>query len=105
MRITALIVAAAAALTVSACQKAEEKAEGASPEAAEAAGVADPAAANTSMTRLRLTPRPLRMLPPRPNSRPRPLAVPLRAPRLPPRPLRPRLRLLRPQPTRPGTGS
>ena len=40
-------VAAAAALTVSACQKAEEKAEGASHEAAPAAGVADPAAANT----------------------------------------------------------
>ena len=44
-----LIVAAAAALTVSACQKAEEKAEGASHEAAPAAGAADPAAANTSI--------------------------------------------------------
>ncbi|MEY4240441.1 MAG: hypothetical protein RJA14_137, partial [Pseudomonadota bacterium] len=48
MRITALIVAAAAALTVSACQKAEEMAAGTSTDAAEAAGVADPAAANTS---------------------------------------------------------
>ena len=42
MRITALIVAASAALALSACQKAEEKADGASTEAAEAAGVADP---------------------------------------------------------------
>jgi len=51
MRITALIVAAVAALTVSACQKAEEKAEGGSTEAAPAAGVADPAAVDTSIDR------------------------------------------------------
>jgi type IV secretory pathway VirB10-like protein len=49
MRITALIVAATAALALTACQKAEEKAPDASSEAAEASGVADPAAANTTI--------------------------------------------------------
>lgn len=49
MRITALIVAASAALVLTACQKAEEKTDGASTEAVEAAGIADPAAANTTI--------------------------------------------------------
>jgi hypothetical protein len=49
MRITALIVAASAALALTACQKAEDKADSVSTEAVEAAGVADPAAANTTM--------------------------------------------------------
>ena len=49
MRIIALIVAASAALALTACQKAEEKAPDASSEAVEAAGVADPAAANVSI--------------------------------------------------------
>jgi len=49
MRITALIVAASAALALTACQKAEEKADAASTEAVEAAGVADPAAANVTI--------------------------------------------------------
>jgi ABC-type enterochelin transport system substrate-binding protein len=48
MRITALIVTAAAALALTACQNAEDKAD-ASTEAVEAAGVADPAAANVTI--------------------------------------------------------
>lgn len=51
MRITALIVAASAALALTACQSAEDKVDGASTEAVEAAGVADPAAANTTIDR------------------------------------------------------
>lgn len=49
MRITALIVAASAALALTACQKSDEKAPDASSEAVEASGVADPAAANVSI--------------------------------------------------------
>jgi len=49
MRIEALIVAATAALALTACQKTEEKAEGASTEAVEASGVADPTAATTTI--------------------------------------------------------
>ena len=48
MRITALIVTAAAALALTACQNAEDKAD-ASTEAVEAAGVADPAATNVTI--------------------------------------------------------
>lgn len=49
MRITALIVAASAALALTACQKGEEQAPAASSEAVEASGVADPAAVNVSV--------------------------------------------------------
>jgi len=48
MRITALVVAAAA-LSLTACQKAEEPASAAPSEAVEAAGVADPAAVTTTI--------------------------------------------------------
>ena len=44
MRIVALIAASAAALTLAACNKAEEKAPEASTEAVEASGIADEAA-------------------------------------------------------------
>lgn len=44
MRIVALIAASAAALTLAACNKAEEKAPDASTEAVEASGIADQAA-------------------------------------------------------------
>lgn len=48
MRITVLIVAASAAFALTACQKAEQKADPGTTEAVEAAGVADPAAAETA---------------------------------------------------------
>lgn len=44
MRIPALIVAVSAALALTACQKAEDKAPEAGSEAVEAAGISDPAA-------------------------------------------------------------
>jgi len=49
MRIAALIVASAAALALTACQKAEETAPEASSEAVEAAGIADDAAVTTTI--------------------------------------------------------
>ncbi|NJC40332.1 putative low-complexity protein [Brevundimonas alba] len=49
MRIIALIAASAAALSLAACNKAEEKAPDASTEAVEASGIADQAAVDQSV--------------------------------------------------------